>query len=76
MYFIHLAHYMLFLKSWTFHKCEAEREGTVGMFGFNRTIAVRQNVVGGEVIFLSTGKKRTVSRAHWAIFGCKGFRSE
>jgi hypothetical protein len=41
-------------KAGTIHKSEAEREGTVVKFGFNRTIAVRQNGVGGEVIFLFT----------------------
>lgn len=39
-----MAIYMLLLKSWIFHKCEAEREEEVVKFGFNLTIEVRQNV--------------------------------
>lgn len=53
-------------KSWTFHKCEAEREGKVVKFGFNLTIEVRQNV-----IFLPTGKNRSVSCARRLYFAVR-----
>lgn len=36
--------YVIF-KSWTFPKCEAEREEKVEKFGFTLTIEERQNVV-------------------------------
>lgn len=40
MYFINVAHYMLLLKSWTFHKLKAEREELIIKFVFNLTIEV------------------------------------
>jgi hypothetical protein len=56
MYFIHLAHYMLFLKSWRFHKCEAEREEKVVKFVFNLMIEVSAERC------LSRRMQRTISK--------------